>query len=64
MLITKEDCKYLEDAGESATGVSLFRFVDDGTATKEDKQKAAELDEFYFSEIYKEHIIVNYDELK
>jgi hypothetical protein len=58
MLLTKEQMKYLETDGNEC-----FRFVDDGKATKSEKEELLKLDEEYF-EIYQHHIITNLEDLK
>lgn len=58
MLLTQKQAKHLESAGEGK-----FRFVDDGTVTKKEKQKLLDLDAGYF-EIYGYHIITNLEDLK
>lgn len=58
MLLTKDQLKYLETDGND-----YFKFVDNGKATKSEKEKLLELDEEYF-EIYQHHIITNLEDLK
>ena len=58
MLLTHDQCKYLE-----ADGDKNFRYVGHGIATEAEKQELLELDE-YFLAVYQEHIITNWDEIK
>ena len=58
MLLTSEQMKHLELDGEDQ-----FRFVNDGSATNEEKQSLLDLDDDYVA-IYNTHLITNYQELK
>lgn len=57
MLLSIEQCKYLETDGDEQ-----YRFVGNGKATEQEKEQLKELDESYL-DVYGFHMITNYKDL-
>ena len=58
MMLDFDQMKHLESVGEMR-----FRFVDNGNATKKEKQDLRDLDEYYF-QVFQFHIITNIEEVR
>lgn len=58
MLLTKEQMKHLEPDGDKK-----FRYINDRSATEDEKQDLRDLDAGFY-DVYQEHIITNWEQIK